>query len=218
MNELLEKRIIAFLSGERAEKDTIAVKKIYVDLAGSLAGGVILGQILYWHGGRLRVQKHGHFWLAKQYKDWWDEVRVKEKTAQRVIEKLVERGYIEKRVHRFGGLATTHLRVIWENFLDAYDNALKAMYSKSVVDEDFRFGQNDQFGGNGQNDQTGNGQNDQTLNRDYVTETTLSDTTNNNNGFSTFDKMKNDMRSFIICQKCGKDILPEHSEMNCHGH
>jgi hypothetical protein len=38
-----------FLLWEKASKDTIDVKRVYIDIAGDVVGGIILSQIIYWH-------------------------------------------------------------------------------------------------------------------------------------------------------------------------
>ena len=90
-----------FIFWEKRSRDTIDVKRVYIDIAGDVIGGIILSQIIYWHlpsnngeKSRLRVYKKGDektetgFWLAKSHKDWYKECRVKEDTARRRIKQL----------------------------------------------------------------------------------------------------------------------------------
>src|SRR5262245_57447695 len=68
-----------FLLWERASRDTLEVKRLYVDMAGDLVAGVMLSQIIYWHlpnrdgYAKLQVQREGKRWLAKGRADWWEE-------------------------------------------------------------------------------------------------------------------------------------------------
>ena len=70
-----------FLLWERASRDTLEVKRTYIDMAGDLVAGVVLSQIVYWHlpsregKARLQVEREGVLWLAKSRTDWWDEWR-----------------------------------------------------------------------------------------------------------------------------------------------
>ncbi len=126
-----------FIKWEKASKDTIDVKKVYIDIAGDVVGGIILSQIIYWHlpsnngdPSRLKVYKKGDenrqpgYWLAKSYKDWYAECRVKEDTAMRRIQKLAKKGIIETHTWRFYNTPTTHIRIVWDKFLEELDNVL----------------------------------------------------------------------------------------------
>jgi hypothetical protein len=218
MNDKLQKRIDAFIAGERSEKDTIAVKRIYVDMAGSLPGGMILGQIVYWHKGRLRVERDGELWLAKTHEAWWDEVRVTPKTAERAINKMVNDGFLEKRIFKFAGAPTVHIRIVWDKFLNLHNKLLSEMYGDPKDDMSNGIGQNVQNPEFRQNDQMDLDKMGKSLTETTVTETTATDITDNNNGFPFFDKLDNEMRALIPCPKCEKKILPERVDMNCAGH
>ncbi len=112
-----------FLLWERSSRDTIEVKRVYIDMAGDLAAGVLLSQIVYWHlpndqgQTRLRVEADGHLWLVKGYGDWWDECRLTFKQARRAIETLAERGLIVLVLRKFAGAPKCHIRINRETFL-----------------------------------------------------------------------------------------------------
>ncbi|GAJ09042.1 unnamed protein product, partial [marine sediment metagenome] len=71
-----------FLAWEKASRDTIDFKKIYVDITGDLIAGLLLSQIIYWHlpnkdgETKLRVIKKNRPCIAKARHDWWDEARI----------------------------------------------------------------------------------------------------------------------------------------------
>jgi hypothetical protein len=114
-----------FLEWEKASLDTIDVKKIYIDVAGGdLIAGLMLSQIIYWYlpdktgqKDKLRVFHDNENWIAKTYKDWWNEIRISKSQAERAIRILVNRGIIEKKVFKFCGEPTTHIRILKDNFL-----------------------------------------------------------------------------------------------------
>jgi hypothetical protein len=114
-----------FLAWERATEDTIDFKKTYVDIAGDLIAGLMLSQIIYWHlpnkqgGSKLRVKKDGYTWIAKGHADWYEEIRVTEWQAPRALKILEDKKIIEKKIHRFNGSPTMHIRIIEKNFLSA---------------------------------------------------------------------------------------------------
>ena len=117
-----------FFSWEQASRDSIDVKKIYIDMAGDLVTGVLLSQIVYWFlpgrsgESKLHVEKDGVIWLAKKMDDWWDECRVSAKQARRAIAALKARGIIETRICKFAGVPTTHIRLT-DRFLDLLTQA-----------------------------------------------------------------------------------------------
>ncbi|OLV20191.1 hypothetical protein [Deinococcus marmoris] len=120
-----------FLRWERDSRDTLDFKKVYVDMTGDLAAGLLLSQIVYWHlpnregNVKLRVQKDGHLWIAKQWTQWWAEVRLTEKQAIRAGEILASKGIVIKQVYKFAGDRTTHLRLDWDVFLTLWNETSK---------------------------------------------------------------------------------------------
>lgn len=139
-------KIDQFFRWEQASRDTIDVKKIYVDVADDLVAGVLLSQIVFWflpnQEGRtkLRVNKNGFTWLAKGREDWWNECRIKPRQYDTAIKKLIDLEILEKETFKFNGNPTTHIRIIWEKFLTVLNNNLKntnilenAGFNESVI-------------------------------------------------------------------------------------
>ena len=95
-----------------------------VDLAGSLTGGIVLSQILYWFSPppgsaipRVRVFKKGKYWLAKTRHAWWAECRITSKQADNALKNLRAKGLIETDVFKFDGSPTTHISIVWIELL-----------------------------------------------------------------------------------------------------
>lgn len=115
-----------FLLWERASRDTLEVKRLYIDMAGDLVAGVVLSQIVYWHlpnrdgQARLQVQREGKRWLAKGRADWWAECRISPKQADRALAILEGRGLIEVRLFQFAKAPTKHVRILPDGFLRAW--------------------------------------------------------------------------------------------------
>lgn len=120
-----------FLLWESSSRDTIDFKKVYVDMTGDLAAGLLLSQVVYWHlpnaqgASKLRVEKDGHLWIAKQWDRWWAEVRLTEKQAIRAGEILISLKIAEKQVYKFAGERTVHLRLNWDVFLPLWKATLE---------------------------------------------------------------------------------------------
>jgi hypothetical protein len=119
-----------FLQWEAASRDTVDFKKAYVDMADDLVAGLLLSQIVYWYlpdksgKSKLRVFKHGHWWLAKQRSDWWDEIRITPRQFDRACKVLVEKGLLVKECFRFNGLRTVHLRIDMQRFMELWEEVL----------------------------------------------------------------------------------------------
>ncbi len=103
--------------------ETQQMRIICVDMAGDFVAGYILGRLIYWHDDdraghpRLRVEQHGHYWVARAHRAWFDECRLTEKQVRLALRKLVQRGLIEIRVFKFDGDPTVHLRILEEEFM-----------------------------------------------------------------------------------------------------
>lgn len=117
----------SFLQWERASRDTIDFKKIYVDMVGGdVLAGLVLSEIVYWYlptrsgGSKLRVERSGKFWIAVHRYEWWDRTRLSPDQSDRVLKILIDCGLIEKDVFRFGGDPTIHIRLIEERFLELW--------------------------------------------------------------------------------------------------
>ncbi len=123
------KSIDDFLRWEQASRDTIDVKRCYIDLADDLVAGVLLSQIIYWflpnrHGSKLRVEREGRLWLAKQRTDWWEECRISPKQFDRAIQVLADKGLIEQRRFRFSGSPTVHVWLNWPAVVEGVNSIL----------------------------------------------------------------------------------------------
>ena len=124
-----------FIAWERLSRDSIDFKKVYVDMAGDLAAGLMLSQIIFWHtpdkhgNTKLRVVREGHYWLAKSRDDWWDEARLLPREVDRCLARLREAGLIETRVFKFAPRANEratpmlHIRILARAFVDALNAA-----------------------------------------------------------------------------------------------
>lgn len=113
-----------WVQSEAAHDDSIALKRIYIDICGeNLFDAVLFSQVVYWHcprkkdgASRLKIEHEGHLWLAKNYSDWWEECRVPEGTARDSIRRLMAVGLIHKRIWHFEGKKVPHIRIDPERF------------------------------------------------------------------------------------------------------
>lgn len=118
-----------FILWEQASRDSIDVKRCYIDLAGDLVAGILLSQIIYWflpsdRGSKLRVEREGRYWLAKQRTDWWAECRISAKQFDRALSVLVTGGLVEHKRFRFGGSPTVHIWLNWDAVVEGVSSIL----------------------------------------------------------------------------------------------
>lgn len=114
---------------EMRARDSIDVKRCYIDAVGDLVGGVLLSQIIFWHlpdehgKSKLRVWRDECEWLAKKRDDWWKECRITPKQFDRALEILEQKKLVITKLFRFAGSPTKHIRLNWDGLF----NALKSL-------------------------------------------------------------------------------------------
>lgn len=132
-----------FLQWETTVNDTIDVKCVYIDMAqGDHVAGILLSQIVYWHlpsrhtdKTKLRVKRDGHLWLAKGREDWHDETRISPRQFDRASKILLNEGLIEKKVFKFAGNPTIHIRILQDAFLKSLAYHAGAAIDETLVHE-----------------------------------------------------------------------------------
>lgn len=120
-----------FLVWERGTRDTIDLKKIYIDMAGDLKAGVMLSQIIYWYlpskgraEGKLTIHRSNNWWIVKKRHEWWEETRLTPREVDRAIEVLVAKNLVVTERHQFGKTLSTYIRINKEVFLPYLNHIL----------------------------------------------------------------------------------------------
>ena len=95
--------------------------KLYVDITGDLLAGLLLSHIIFWHFSENKsdsklIEKQGYLWIAKSHDEWYEEIRFTRKNFDTAIKKLVQLKLVEKRIYKFSGTPTMHVRLIEEWF------------------------------------------------------------------------------------------------------
>jgi len=132
-----------FLKWETSTRDTIDVKCIYIDMAlGDHVAGILLSQIVYWHlpsrrddRTKLRVMKEGNLWLAKGREHWYAETRITSRQFDRASKILVDLGVIEKKIFKFYGNPTVHVRIIQGRFLELLQQHIEFAIADAIAGE-----------------------------------------------------------------------------------
>ena len=135
-----------FLLLEKTLDDQIKFKRIYVDIAGDLVAGILLGQILYWWGfdeygnRRATIEHDGKIWIAKTREAWWDEIRITCYQFDRAAEILSKKGLIETGLWKFGLSPTKHIRPIDLNVIKAINSILDKVQNRIEGKSKIEFG------------------------------------------------------------------------------
>lgn len=124
------KSFAEFLLWEQSTKDTIDFKRIYADMAGDTLAGLVLSQIVFWHipnkqgKSKLRIEKEGKKWMACNRAEWWDSTRLTPRQIDRVLQILENKHLIEKKLFKFAGSPTVHIRINEDVFLMSHNSYL----------------------------------------------------------------------------------------------
>lgn len=137
--QISEKEInekVKFLSSAKCNH----TQHMYIDIAGDLVQGTLLARIIYWFSvdknkkSKVRIFKDGYFWIAKQRKDWWEEIRITERQYDKAIKELEKKGFVVLAKYKFNSMPTIHIRPDYENINSAtkkWENQLR----KEIVAE-----------------------------------------------------------------------------------
>lgn len=98
---------------------SVVVYKDFIKLAGEFNAANLLSHLAYWcllpskkGGTKLRVEKNHKLWVANTRQQWCEKTGLSEWQFRKSVEKLVQKGYIEKTIGRFAGNVATFLRVL----------------------------------------------------------------------------------------------------------
>ena len=126
-----------FLKWELHSRDTIDLKRIYIDIAEDLASGVLLSQLIYWHlpdkkgQTKITVEKEGKLWIRKKREDWWEECRLKPRQFDKAAVNLETLGICEQKNFVYEGRNTKHIRLNMEMVIDKIKKCGEGQLRKS---------------------------------------------------------------------------------------
>ncbi len=133
-----------FYQWECASRDTIDVKRVYIDICEDLVAGILLSQIIYWflpsqQGSKLRVEKGGELWLAKSRTDWWEECRITPRQFDRAAAILQQLNLIDLRRFRFEGSPTVHIHLNIQQVITSVNSILTKRQNPTSPNVNFHF-------------------------------------------------------------------------------
>ena len=113
---------------------------MYIDITGDLIQGTLLARIMYWFApdknkrSKVRIFKDGYFWIAKQRRDWWDEIRITERQYDKAISELKKKGFVELAKYKFDSMPTIHIRPNYDN-INAATEKWEDELRKTIIEE-----------------------------------------------------------------------------------
>lgn len=134
---------------------------MYIDITEDLVQGTLLARIMYWFAfdknkkSKVRIFKDGYFWIAKQRKDWWEEIRITERQYDKAIKELEKKGLIKLAKYKFNSMPTIHIRPDYDNINSATEK-WKNKLKEEIVEEYESELQNDTNGNNTKCNSQGN--------------------------------------------------------------
>jgi len=115
-------KAFAALLAEAGSQRVIVVRRISIDVVGTLEGAVLLEQCLFW-ASRSAVKPAGTF--AKSYNDLTQELGVSRRELDQARAKLAELGFVSTELRKFGGAPTLHWTIHLPAVLDGFAKHLE---------------------------------------------------------------------------------------------
>lgn len=110
------------LANQQVNSRVVYIPHAYIDIAGDLATGALLSQILYlFPRNNTPIFKEGEIWLVKKREDWWGEIRISPEQYDRSIKILEDLGFVEVKTFKFNGVPTKHIRPLYDNIIAAIE-------------------------------------------------------------------------------------------------
>lgn len=116
--------VMSLLAQFSGQGNTLTIPVPYVKLTGSIEGGLLLNQIVYW-SDRTKMQEG---WFAKSYDEWEAEIFLTRRTVSRLVG-ILRRIGVETKIRRFNGSPTLHYRLDRQKF----ENALHSVQMECDV-------------------------------------------------------------------------------------
>ncbi|MDN5317236.1 MAG: hypothetical protein PWR08_1361 [Thermoanaerobacterium sp.] len=132
-----------FIQYEKMSRDTIDVKRIYIDIAGDIVTGVLLSQIVFYYlpddegKTKLKVMHDNKLWLAKTREDWWKECRISPKQFDRSIKILENKKIVTTKIMKFNGNPTKHICLNLDILINEIEKFNNTENKKDVDDNEY---------------------------------------------------------------------------------
>lgn len=97
-------------------KNILSNNVLFIDyVGGNHSKAQFLSQLFYWTG----KSKRNDGFFAKTYEEWYEEIRVKQKSIQRYSAEFQAKGFLETKVLKFNGYPTVHYKLDMDNLTNS---------------------------------------------------------------------------------------------------
>ena len=103
--------IFATIANFAGTNNSVAVPRVFCQMAGSLEGGTFLSQLIYWSD---KGRTDG--WFYKTYDEWREEIFLSEYQIRKLVKEFVELGFLETKLKKANGAPTIHYRIKKQEF------------------------------------------------------------------------------------------------------
>ncbi len=122
----LNEEIIRSLSGQQ---NWLSMPKAYIDTMGSLEGGLMLSQMIYWSNKGSRAD--GYFW--KSYKSWKEETSLSKYQVSKQVKIMKENKFLTTKVVKVSGVTILHYKFNFNAFQKWLVKKLHHQKSKNLT-------------------------------------------------------------------------------------
>lgn len=109
------KQIVELIRSLAGQYNTLTIQRPYIKFTGSIEGGLLLSQIIYWSD---RTNNEDG-WFYKTFAAWEEEICIKQRAVSKFVQAWKEYGFLETKVKRIGdGTPVTHYRFLMDPFIE----------------------------------------------------------------------------------------------------
>lgn len=114
--------LVKALSGQA---NVLTIPRLYIDYMGSIDGGLLLNQLIYWSD---KGADDG--WFYKTYLEWEDETTLSKYEVSKQVNILKEKGVLKTNVKKANGAPTVHYKFLFSEFQNSIVKFID--YRKSI--------------------------------------------------------------------------------------
>lgn len=123
--------IFATIKSLTGQANLLTIPRTFIDYTGDHESALLLSQIIYWSA---KAGRQDGF-IFKTYRDWQEEIGLKEYAVRKATNHLKEMGILETAVHKAYGNPTVHYRLIDSVFISSFLEFLKKRNCKNCINE-----------------------------------------------------------------------------------
>ena len=123
------------------QANVLTIPRVLIDFMGSVEGGLLLSQIIYWQGR----SSHGGGWFYKTYSEWEEELCLSKYKVGKLSAQMKDKGFLATQVKKANGNPTVHYLFNCEEFERQLVNYLQKRPVPEKESKKFNFGKSKNF-------------------------------------------------------------------------